>query len=76
MTRPLGFDYERLREEMVRQQIAGRGVRSPAVLRAMRHVRREGYVPSYLGEFAYEDAPLPIEEEQTISQPYIVAFMV
>jgi protein-L-isoaspartate(D-aspartate) O-methyltransferase len=41
----------------------------------MQTVRREGYVPSYLGEFAYEDAPLPIAEEQTISQPYIVAFM-
>ncbi|MBW2245546.1 MAG: protein-L-isoaspartate(D-aspartate) O-methyltransferase, partial [Deltaproteobacteria bacterium] len=53
-----------------------RGVRSPAVLDAMRKVRREGFVPSYLGEFAYEDAPLPIEEEQTISQPYIVALMV
>jgi protein-L-isoaspartate(D-aspartate) O-methyltransferase len=39
-------------------------------------VRREGFVPSYLGEFAYDDTPLPIEEEQTISQPYIVAFMV
>ena len=71
-----GFDYEELREEMVRRQIAARGVRSPAVLDAMRRVQREGYVPSYLGEFAYEDAPLPIEEEQTISQPYIVAYMV
>lgn len=61
---------------MVRQQIAARGVRSPQVLSAMAKVRREGYVPSYLGEFAYEDTPLPIEEEQTISQPYIVAYMV
>jgi protein-L-isoaspartate(D-aspartate) O-methyltransferase len=42
----------------------------------MKKVRREGYVPSYLGEFAYDDTPLPIEEEQTISQPYIVAFMI
>ena len=64
-----------LREEMVERQIRARGVRSPRVLEAMRAVRREGYVPSYLGEFAYEDTPLPIEEEQTISQPYIVAFM-
>jgi protein-L-isoaspartate(D-aspartate) O-methyltransferase len=69
-------DYRRLREEMVERQIAARGVRSPAVLGAMRAVQREGYVPSYLGEFAYDDTPLPIEEEQTISQPYIVAFMV
>ena len=70
------MDPEQLREEMVVRQIAARGVRSPKVLAAMRKVRREGYVPSYLGEFAYEDSPLPIEEEQTISQPYIVAFMV
>ncbi len=68
--------HDRLREAMVERQIRARGVRSPIVLAAMRKVRREGYVPSYLGEFAYEDSPLPIEEEQTISQPYIVGFMV
>jgi protein-L-isoaspartate(D-aspartate) O-methyltransferase len=68
--------WTRRREEMVARQIAARGVRSPRVLAAMRRVRREGYVPSYLGEFAYEDSALPIEEEQTISQPYIVAFMI
>ena len=67
---------EGARRRMVQQQIAARGVRSPRVLAAMARVRREGYVPSYLGEFAYEDTPLPIEEEQTISQPYIVAYMV
>ncbi|HLU38370.1 MAG TPA: protein-L-isoaspartate(D-aspartate) O-methyltransferase, partial [Planctomycetota bacterium] len=54
-------DFDRLRREMVERQIAARGVRSQKVLDAMRTVRREGYVPSYLGEFAYEDAPLPIE---------------
>jgi protein-L-isoaspartate(D-aspartate) O-methyltransferase len=70
------LNYDRLREEMVERQIVARGVRSSAVLDAMRQVRREGYVPSYLGEFAYEDTPLPIEEEQTISQPYIVGVMV
>ncbi len=69
-------DTKRARHDMVELQIAARGVSSPRVLNAMRRVRREGYVPSYLGEFAYEDTPLPIEEEQTISQPYIVAFMV
>jgi protein-L-isoaspartate(D-aspartate) O-methyltransferase len=42
----------------------------------MGRVRREGFVPSYLGEFAYDDTALPIEEEQTISQPYIVAYMI
>ena len=72
---PVEIDFERLREEMVRKQLAARGIRSRRVLDAMRTVRREGYVPSYLGEFAYQDAPLPIEEEQTISQPYIVGFM-
>ncbi len=66
--------FENLREEMV-DQIRARGVESPRVLRAMGRVRRERYVPSCLGEFAYEDSALPIEEEQTISQPYIVAFM-
>jgi protein-L-isoaspartate(D-aspartate) O-methyltransferase len=70
------LDYDRLREQMVQRQIAARGIRSKAVLDAMRKVRREGFVPSYLGEFAYEDSPLPIEEEQTISQPYIVAYMI
>jgi protein-L-isoaspartate(D-aspartate) O-methyltransferase len=70
------LDYERLREEMVQRQIAARGIHSEQVLAALRKVRREGYVPSYLGEFAYEDSPLPIEEEQTISQPYIVAYMI
>jgi protein-L-isoaspartate(D-aspartate) O-methyltransferase len=69
-------DYEDQRDAMVEQQIAARGVRSPSVLAAMKKVRREGFVPSYLGEFAYSDTPLPIEEEQTISQPYIVAFMI
>ena len=68
-------EFAKKREAMVRQQIAARGVTSPRVLAAMRSVEREGYVPSYLGEFAYEDTALPIEEEQTISQPYIVAFM-
>ena len=68
-------DFHERRDRMVDQQIAARGVRSQRVLGAMRRVRREGYVPSYLGEFAYEDTPLPIEEEQTISQPYIVAYM-
>ena len=68
-------DFGALRRRMVERQIQARGVCSPRVLDAMSRVRREGYVPSYLGEFAYEDTPLPIEEEQTISQPYIVAFM-
>jgi len=67
---------DRKRREMVQHQIAGRGVQSGVVLDAMGRVRREGFVPSYLGEFAYDDTALPIEEEQTISQPYIVAYMI
>jgi protein-L-isoaspartate(D-aspartate) O-methyltransferase len=69
-------EFEELRHRMVERQLEARGLCSPAVLGAMRAVRREGYVPSYLGEFAYEDSPLPIEEEQTISQPYIVGYMI
>ena len=63
------------RDEMVERQIVARGVRDPAVLRAMRAVPREAFVPADLEEFAYLDTPLPIGEEQTISQPYIVAVM-
>jgi protein-L-isoaspartate(D-aspartate) O-methyltransferase len=61
---------------MVERHIAARGVRDELVLDAMRRVPRELFVPNNLREFAYEDAPLPIAGEQTISQPYIVAFMV
>lgn len=67
---------EKDRQRMVEQQIAGRGVRSDAVLDAMASVPREAFLPERLHEFAYDDTPLPIAEGQTISQPYIVAFMV
>lgn len=63
------------REDMVNLQIAARGVRSRLVLDAMSSVPREMFLPEHLREFAYEDTPLPIDAEQTISQPYIVAFM-
>lgn len=69
------IDFAKLRDEMVDRHIAGRGVRSPLVLDAMRIVPREAFLPENLREFAYEDAPLPIAEGQTISQPYIVALM-
>lgn len=61
---------------MVETQIAARGVRDARVLDAMRQVPRESFVPEDLREFAFDDAPLPIAEGQTISQPYIVAVMV
>ncbi len=64
-----------LREEMVERNIAARGVRDELVLNAMGKVPRELFLPKSLREFAYEDSPLPIAGEQTISQPYIVAFM-
>lgn len=61
---------------MVEHSIAARGVRDELVLEAMGKVKRELFLPEKLREFAYEDSPLPIAAEQTISQPYIVAFMV
>jgi protein-L-isoaspartate(D-aspartate) O-methyltransferase len=64
------------RDRMVARQIEGRGVRSAAVLEAMRRVPREAFLPEHLREFAYDDNPLPIGEGQTISQPYIVAMMI
>jgi protein-L-isoaspartate(D-aspartate) O-methyltransferase len=64
-----------LRENMVRYQIAARGVSDDRVLDAMRAIPREAFMPEELAEFAYEDTPLPIEEGQTISQPYVVALM-
>lgn len=60
---------------MVEAQIAQRGIRAPCVLDAMRSVPREAFVAPGLKSFAYEDTPLPIEANQTISQPYIVALM-
>lgn len=67
--------FAQLREEMVARNIAGRGVCDELVLEAMRKVPRELFLPERLREFAYDDSPLPIAGEQTISQPYIVAFM-
>ena len=60
---------------MVQAHIAARGIRDPAVLAAFRAVPRESFLPPELHEFAYQDSPLPIEQGQTISQPYIVALM-
>jgi protein-L-isoaspartate(D-aspartate) O-methyltransferase len=61
---------------MVQRQIEGRGIHDPRVLTAMRKIDREAFLPDPMREFAYEDSALPIEEGQTISQPYIVARMV
>ena len=67
--------YKRQREEMVRRQIEARGVTDPKVLAAMRKVPRHLFVSEALRDQAYGDFPLPIGEQQTISQPYIVAEM-
>jgi protein-L-isoaspartate(D-aspartate) O-methyltransferase len=64
-----------LLKEMVEQQIEGRGVRSETVLRAMEAVPRHRFVPPEMKHLAYSDGPLPIGQDQTISQPYIVALM-
>jgi protein-L-isoaspartate(D-aspartate) O-methyltransferase len=63
------------RAAMVEQQIRARGMRAPAVLDAMRNVPRHEFVPPPLRPLAYHDQPLPIDADQTISQPYIVAYM-
>lgn len=68
-------DFQDLRQQMVAQQIAARGVRDPAVLDAMKTVPRHCFVPPSLQRHAYNDGPLPIGHGQTISQPYIVAKM-
>jgi protein-L-isoaspartate(D-aspartate) O-methyltransferase len=60
---------------MIESQIASRGIRDECVLRAMREVARSEFVPSHLATSAHEDRALPIEEGQTISQPFIVALM-
>lgn len=67
--------YRLLRERMVEEQILVRGVTSPGVLRVMQEVPRHCFVPGAHREQAYEDRPLPIGNQQTISQPYIVALM-
>ena len=67
--------YERRRDEMVRKQIEARGVTDPKVLAAIRNVPRHLFVSEALIDQAYGDFPLPIGEQQTISQPYIVAEM-
>ncbi len=61
--------------EMVRHQLIPRGIKDERVLGAMQKVPREKFVPERMKEFAYEDGPLPIGEGQTISQPFMVAWM-
>ena len=75
MTECCPDDFERERSSMVLRQIEARGIKDPRVLKAMREVPRHLFVPPSQSRFAYEDRPLPIEKGQTISQPYMVAWM-
>ena len=68
-------DFERLRNDMVETQLKNRNIKSRTVLEAMRTVPRHLFVPRTMQSYAYSDNPLPIGLDQTISQPYIVAFM-
>lgn len=68
-------DYKRLRDMMVDYQLIPRGIKDERVLAAMRKVPRHLFVPEYIRHSAYEDMALPIGEDQTISQPYMVAIM-
>jgi protein-L-isoaspartate(D-aspartate) O-methyltransferase len=71
MMRDLDFQKER----MIRDHLEARVIRDPAVIAAMREVPREAFVAAIVRDAAYDDHPLPIDEGQTISQPYIVAYM-
>jgi protein-L-isoaspartate(D-aspartate) O-methyltransferase len=75
VTAPRADLHAERRLAMVEDQLVERGIRDPATLRAMRAVPRHEFVPADLTDQAYGDHPLPIGFGQTISQPYIVAFM-
>lgn len=62
-------------DAMIQYQLMNRGIRDQAVLKAMQDVPREEFVAEMLKRYAYEDRPLQIDQGQTISQPYIVAYM-
>jgi protein-L-isoaspartate(D-aspartate) O-methyltransferase len=72
---PVEADFTAARGRMIREQIVARGVSDPRVLAALGRVPRHEFVPAAQRKEAYEDWPLPIGHGQTISQPYIVAFM-
>jgi protein-L-isoaspartate(D-aspartate) O-methyltransferase len=68
-------NFTQLREKMVREQIVARGLSHQSVVEAMKKVPRHRFVPQEYRVWAYEDRPLPIGYQQTISQPYIVGLM-
>lgn len=69
------MDYEKLMEKMIKEQIQNRGIYDSKVLQAIRDVPRHEFVRTKDIDFAYDDSPIPIGYGQTISQPYIVAYM-
>jgi protein-L-isoaspartate(D-aspartate) O-methyltransferase len=72
---PTAAEFATHRQRMVEQQLKPRGIKEERVLAAMAKVPREEFVPADARPSAYEDRPLPIGYDQTISQPYVVAFM-
>lgn len=68
-------NYEQQREQLVERHLIPQGINDKNVLKAMRTVERHRMVPENMQRYAYQDQPLPIGNEQTISQPFIVAFM-
>jgi protein-L-isoaspartate(D-aspartate) O-methyltransferase len=73
---PSNLFYEEKRKQMVQTQLISRDITDKEVLRAMEKVPRHKFIPVELWDRAYDDTPVPIGEEQTISQPYIVAYMI
>ena len=69
----MATDSTQAREKMVAEQLEARGIKDARVLAAMRSVERDRFIPNELREHAYDDGPLPIGSEQTISQHYMVA---
>ncbi len=72
---PKNIDLVALRHRMVEEQIRGRGIRDDRILRAMEEIPRHVFVPHAKPQTTYHDGPLPIGQGQTISQPYITAYM-
>jgi len=75
MRNSVPIDFDKLRAEMVTEQLIPRNISDKAVLESFRKVPRHEFIPEDLRQSAYNDYPLPIGENQTISQPYMVALM-
>jgi len=73
--KPTQDKFQKLREQMVVEQLMSRDIKDERVLAAMRKVPRHAFIPDNYLDMAYNDTPLPIGSDQTISQPYIVAYM-